>query len=396
MQKKLVNRQNFVLSELHWWFWIRPNAHAEPLIEQDADGIGPRDQALTRGDFLVAFDVWWTGVKKASPAKGFLGQPSAEWFYVNIQLKVPLQTRTFCQVIDANRTCCWYFDVDARDIQFPMQDFLQALFEEMCHEQNALTVEQLWYQTLLLDATCNVFGIPKKASCHGICHALLFDDNHTHMKKFAHSVKRRLELRPNNQRFRVLDKGQMVIPLDLSVYSTYRCFRLYGNVKMTPDAEDRRPFIVAPYNRSIHTATDELGIFTQSLVLQPEARQSATRHSAMSAKRQKRDTAPPVQALPPPVSIASLEAFLLRQVQSWGNMDARINQIKAARCEPSKLYVSFANATHAMDHKHQSNNVFAIVDKDTVCIRWHCHTGGTKCGSWLQQQLPMEIALALL
>ncbi len=384
---------------------MRPHPMIEPFIDDNGGNIGPRDQALAKmpllDGLLIAFDVWWAthtplepGKKEKGPCKGFMAQPSAEWFYTNVQTKVPLEARAFYQVFDANRTCAWYFDIDADIVSFPIVEFLHALFEEMCHENQNLTVEGLWRDTLLLDATCNIYGIPKKASCHGVCNTLIFNDNHTDMKEFATRVKQRLEQRSDNESFRIRHKsGKMIIPLDLSVYSTYRCFRMYGNVKMTDKPEDRRPLIVASYNRCANMAPDELGLFLQSIIAQPNERPAvvAAEMVPSAAKRQKTTTRTTATVS----SSSQLENYLLSQLYQWGNSNARVNQVKPANKSPECLYVGFAYATDTPTHSHNTNTVFAIVDIPAVTIHWNCHKGSTKCARW-SQPLPMEIALTLI
>lgn len=410
MLQKKFSRGNFELFGQHWFFHIPLTPHTEPLIMQDADEQRPRDQALMRmqndDSLLVGFDVWWKG--KKGPSKGFIAQPSPTWFYQNLQCKLSMCTRSFYQVILHVRRCGWYFDVDTSGPNFPMVDFLQALFEEMCREQTVLTTpDQIWEATFLTDATCNVYGIPKKASCHGVCHALIFDDNHTAMKEFAIRVKQRLEKRLDNIRFRVKDKkGNMVIPLDISVYSTYRCFRMYGNLKMTSDPEQRRPLIVAPYNRYAKMPDNELDIFLLSLISQPAEgrpnvalnkikRQKTARSSTTTISTTTTTTTATVAATV--ASNSALELFLLRQVQEWGNSQASINQVKPARGDSQKLYVSFARATTTPTHSHESNNIFAIVDLFAVRVRWHCHhVNSEECKKPLILPLPMEIAFTLI
>ncbi len=351
----------------------------------------PRDRArrmMHDSGFLVAFDVWFFCSEKTT--KGFLPLPSATWFFINLMIQVTLEKRTFYQVLLPELSASAYFDIDASDPNFPMVKFIQALFEEMSKEQDILTVEELWEKTLLLDACNNVLGNPKKPSCHGICHGLIFSDNHTSMKAFMTRVKNRLEKRPDHQQLRVLKKGTWVIPLDLNVYSHYQNFRMYGNVKLTPDPEERRPLVVAPYNRNKQMPINELDVFLLSLIDQTREPNIMNRENQIDQSRE-----PVVKKVRLSSNVrvgggGPLESFLLEQLYKWGNPNAHVASCRPA-CGDDGLYISFSNANHGPDHKHRSNNLFAIVKIRVLTIAWHCH-GHKEC-KHVVQNLPMNVAL---
>lgn len=365
--------------ELHWW--VSRMFEGLPYFLNNY----PRKQALEKSNFIVAFDVLFRGSEKAT--KGFVALESPLWFYENLMMKVSRKERIFYQVIMPDRPASFYFDIDAADPQFPIKDFIQALFEEMVKEQSILTVEELWKKTVLLDALCNENGVAKKASTHGICHGLIFSENHISMKVFANRVRTRLENRPDAKRFLVTKKkGKTVIPFDLAVYSRYQNFRFYGNSKLEPIDSNRRPLVIAPYNRFEGMPNTDLDLFLLSMigqgqqtnidiVLEPELKKIRT----LSYTEKE-------VAIHP-----DLKSFLLEQLHRWGNDGAYVSSTNLARKgNNGEIYVSFANATIAQDHKHRSNNLFAIVDLKILTIKWYCH--GHKCKN-KGQTLPMAVAL---
>jgi hypothetical protein len=384
---------------------VPPLAVLEPLLTT-RDGQGAQDRAVTMlhpvcGGFLVGFDVWWKS--KTSPSKGYLPLPSPSFFYDCIQLRVRPASRTFYQVLLPNRNCAFYFDIDAHDPKFDMQRFVGALFEEMAAELgNTTTSNQLWLQTLLLDASRNTQGVASKSSCHGICRTLFFDDNHTTMKAFARRVFARLEQRPDHAALRVWHNKskRWIIPLDLSVYSRYRCFRLYGNLKLVAEPAERRPLVLAPYNRYAATPPDdERQLFLLSVIPQPELRpdDSSTTTAAAAAPSTKRHKPSSKSSSS---SSSDLSEFLLGRLQQWGNAEPSVSCIEPARVgttwPASTLYVSFAGATHAHDHSHQSNNVYAMVEPHSLLVHWHCHAGfGTSKCPPHREPLPIQVAVNL-
>jgi hypothetical protein len=367
--------------QLHWWI-----NHKFEGLQPFLSGH-PRAKAFKVSNFIVAFDVHFRYCSKGT--KGFVGLESPTWFYQNLMMKVALKERIFYQVIIPDISACFYFDIDASELGFPMNDFIQAVFEEMAKEQSILNVEELWRTTVLLDALCNVKGVPKKSSTHGICHGLIFSDNHTSMKAFAIRIKTRLENRPDAARFRVMKKGELVIPFDLAVYSRHQNFRFYGNSKLEPLDDERRPLIISPYNRFEGMPNTDLDIFLLTMidqgklvnieiVIEPEFKKPRT--SSIPEKEV------PIHA--------DLKSFLLDQLHMWGNDRAYVSSATLARNgTDGEIYVSFANATYAETHKHRSNNLFAIVNVKTLLIKWHCH--GHKCKNE-GQVLPMSVALKIL
>jgi hypothetical protein len=213
----------------------------------DTHAIGPRDQAAVDvGDYLIGFNVWWKN--KPTSSMGFMSVQSMLWFHQFIQQPLSIEMRCFYQIIDPKKTCGFYFDIDIDDPNYNIPYFLQALFEEMSRElkegwnKPEVTPQYLWKSILLLDASNNT-----KGSCHGICQSeLMFKNNHQHMKMFAQNVLKRLEQRDDAGKLRVKSNGK--IPFDTKVYTPYRCFRMLGNVKMTPVLLKRRPLVLAEYN----------------------------------------------------------------------------------------------------------------------------------------------------
>ncbi len=371
-----------------------PMAVLEPLISHD-----PQDRAVAMldpiGGFLIGFDVWWRD--KTSPSKGYLPLPSPEAFYDLVQTRVPDAYRTFYQIIIPDRACAFYFDVDVDDSPaFDMVYFLHALFEEMAAELGR-TADEFWLGTLLLDASRG-----PKGSCHGICHVLTFADNHTVMKAFARRIFERLERRPDSKRLRVwrAKKEDWVIPFDCSVYSHYRNFRFLENAKMTPNKGNQRHLVVASYNRFTNTPTDARELFLLSVIPQPAA--SAVHLATVApphisvvrpVKRARQDTVSKAESR----TSTGLADFLLTQLRQWGNTNAALGRIEPARgttWAPGTLYVSFACATHAHDHKHASNNLYAIVELRALRVHWFCHSGSTRCPMH-RQPLPIPVAMTI-
>lgn len=359
-----------------------------PFLTTSIDGIKARDQAraaMHDEGFLVAYDVWWK--RKPKTSKGFLPLPDATWFYRNMQCVLPPETMTFLQVLLPERICEFYFDIDVDNPGFPMEQFLQAMFEEMAREDPSLTVEGLWERTVLLDASVNAAGVATKSSCHGICKGFFFPSNHTSMKRFAENVKARLEQRW--KQFLVKNKNQkLVIPLDTNVYHRYQNFRMLGHSKFVVTNNDQRPLVVAPYNQYANMPTDNEQIFLLTLVQQPEVNVAVEQEQAArqpATKRLKREAALPS---------GPLEAYLLQQLRAWGNASVDVSEYAPARKSGDKgdLYISFAGAQKAPDHEHQSNNLYAIVKPRHLQIFWHCHD--VKCKPW-KQALPMAVALKI-
>ena len=421
----------FKYAQLHWWLWLElqhwPHKHVvrhskkegrgctrgvHPLISclRQRDGTrlqGPLQQALQElsndDGLLISFDVWWAG--RPSPAKGFLAQPSPQCFYDQVMSRLPPCACCFSQVLLPNASCCWYFDLDAPDPHYDLPRFLAALFEEAVTELAAhwgqqLTVQELWQHTLLLDASCATSGQRKKASCHGVVTQglLVFPDNHRSMSAFTHNLLQRLQSRSDVDQLRTWDPKQQrnVLPLDASVYSSYRCFRCYGCVKMSSD----RPLVLAPYNACrVQDASNKRSLFLQSLI---EQRQPVTVVANPPAQQQRPPKKQRISRSPPcrvtecsaaaPASPALL-SYLLRSVQSWGNAAARIHQVAPARCSDSTLYISFSNATHAWNHSHNSNNLYALVNTVSLTVSWHCF--GKPCCRPRSVQLPRRVALQL-
>jgi hypothetical protein len=110
-------------------------------------------------------------------------------------------------------------------------------------------------------------GVRIKGSCHGVCHIIVFDDNHTKMKAWAQRLVERLAER----KLHVWNakKKCWQIPLDLSVYSMWRNFRFYKSAKMVTTEEECRPLVAAPYNRYHDMPTTEEEIFLLSVIPQP-------------------------------------------------------------------------------------------------------------------------------
>ncbi len=364
-----------------------PFAVLEPLLVDT-----PQDCAIDmvhhQTGFPLAFDVWWFG--KKDPSKGYLPLHSAGWFYQHLLLHLPPHTRTFNQIILPHRTCMFYFDLDTKNTKLDIEYFLQAVFEEMEAEiEGKLTVQALWESTLLLDASCNWAGEFCKMSCHGISHKLKFRDNHTDMKQFATRIYKRLESRHDSrEKLQVFDKkkNKWIIPLDLSVYSHNRVFRLYGNIKMNPNPNQQRPLVLATYNRYSNTPTTDFEIFLLSIVPQPELNEGIVEITPTP----KQTTVQKSQVVQPS---SMLEDYLLKHLVAWGNTGPSVSAIQPARGEkwaPGTLYVSFANATHAYNHQHNSNNVFAIVEPRTLRIYWHCHHT-PKCPIY---RMPLSVSMA--
>ncbi len=376
--------------------WDGVLAVLEPLIAK-LDGERPQDRAvrmLHSNGFLVGFDVWWRG--KKGPSKGYLPVPSPLFFFSHILKHVAPPYRTFYQGILPHRSCAFYFDVDGEDPDFDMVYFLQALFEEIAKLKRDVTVEQLWAHTILLDASRNAaMDAPTKSSCHGICHSpeLVFPDNHTTMKAFAHRLKACLEQRPDHQKLLTFKKKKnaWVSPLDLSVYSFYRNFRLYLCVKMTADVTDRRPLVVAPYNRfaNMPPKDDQEALFLLTVIPQgpdqsapPVVRQEHKVVRSVDERRRKSTNNPLVD-------------YLLTQVWQWGNHQATVSRVEDARDWPEgSTYVAFAQANHAHDHVHRSNNIFAIVEVRALRIHWFCQKGSSSSSCRVfKQLLPIELVM---
>lgn len=405
-------------AHLHWWMHNSLREHVRiplpshhrrqhqriastiPVMEPFVSS-GARDAALSQlndasGSFLVAFDVWWR--RKTKVTKGFAAVPGdATWFFQCIVSRLPLQARNFYQVLAPDKPCGWYFDLDVNDPGYDMERFLHALFEEMCAELSSLsslssiqsslpaiiTPAFLWTHTLLLDASCNSKGERVKASCHGICNALVFADNHDAMKRFALRLMRRLEARIDPE----------PVPLDVSVYSRHRCFRMYGNSKM---AHEPRPLVIAPYNQ-MPTSTDEAQRFVHSMICQDVPANVSVAAAASVPVTKKRRTSMTMTTTTITNDNGGLRAFLLQRLREWGNGQASIQSIAPGRKYPnSTLYVSFSNATHASNHQHESNNLYAIVSMSSLSIEWHCHRGAAlqRC-KVLTEPLPFDIACAL-
>lgn len=315
----------------------------EPLISES-----PQQRALDMMHpthrFLVGFDVWWKRKKK--PSKGYLPLPSWQHYYDLIHVHVPPRYLTFYQMLLPDRGCGFYFDVDVDDPNYDLPSFVQALFEAIVAQlgpTKKCSVEDLWVGTFLLDASCNLQGLRLKSSSHGVCHILPFAHNHTSMKAFAQAMYARLEENPKVVRAFHRKTKKWIIPLDLSVYSKYRNFRFYRNIKMTADNNDVRPLVVAPYNRfPIPPNADERTIFELSIIPQPSI-VSVVHSSPLSPlsivqKRAKTEETKEVKSSP-------LEKHLLEQLRQWGNHDCTVNQVNTASNKWAKgsLYVSFSN-----------------------------------------------------
>ena len=378
-----------------------PTAILEPLVS-NRGSLGPQDVALACGaPFLVGFDAWWASKEQAS--KGFLPVPSAQWFYQLVMTRVPAKCRNFYQTLLPNRTCAFYFDADSDDPRFDMVHFLHALFEEMAAELTEVraietTPAHLWQTMVLLDASCNVLGEATKGSSHGVSLDLVFNDNHTDMKQFAQAVKRRLERRPDPKNtLRTWDKKRAtwILPLDLSVYSRYRHFRFLHNAKLTPEDEKRRFLCLAAYNQcpeAERVEDNHEALFLLCVIAQPKPNEMRTPQLAPSLSKE----AVPQRKRPREGTTCLLEAHLLERLAQWGNTCASVSRKEPARTTwpPGTLYVSFANATHAHDHQHRSNNVHAIVSFHELAIYWFCHKGSGKGCRKHKEALPLQIAMS--
>ena len=351
--------------------------------------------------------------------QGFVGVPGdARWFFQHVQMVVPLEARAFYQVIRPELPCAWYFDVDGSDPTFNMVRFLDAMFEEMAKELVGncgfeITSETIWTTTLLTDASSNVAGNKRKTSCHGTCPTgnIVFSDNRTTMKEFAHRLLYRLETRSDNASLRVLDKktGTMVIPLDVSVYDKHRCFRTTGSSKMSGDAAECRPLTLASYNRyPLDEKDDKEALYLLSLISQTHpvtvhvvnsSKSHGSNKKGKGIKRERRPTvaAPSSSSSSVISSSPALESFLLGQARAWGNPDASVSTVAPQNNSPNAgLYVAFSNATAASDHKHDSNNIYALVDLTSLTVHWRCHQGSQKlCKTHFSQELSMDIALSI-
>ena len=377
------------------------------------------NQGLKQSRDLDAFLFYSILLFLIKTKQGFVGVPGdARWFFQHVHMVVPLEARAFYQVIRPELPCAWYFDVDGSDPTFNMVTFLDAMFEEMAKELGncgfEIISETIWTTTLLTDASSNVAGNKRKASCHGTCPNgnIVFSDNHTTMKEFAHRLLYRLETRSDNASLRVLDKktGTMVIPLDVSVYGKHRCFRTTGSSKMSGDAAECRPLTLASYNRyPLESNDDDEALYLLSLISQkhPVTVHVVNSHASnKKGKGIKRERRPSTVAAAPSSSSSSssvissspaLESFLLSQARAWGNPGASVSTVAPQNNSPNAgLYVAFSNATAASDHKHDSNNIYALVDLTSLTIHWRCHQGSQKlCKTHFSQELPMDIALSI-
>jgi len=406
----LLPRHQFRHSECLWWFHFTPDYHAADYVtyQTDSDGRvfrlnkfdtskklqvknlpvtvpdkvlevafvlpGGKEQAVEKMTqktmFLVGFDVWWKSKEK--PSKGYVVQKSASSFFRELFLRVPEKCRTFNQVIISERTCELYFDVDVDgDGTYDLAGFIQLLFEAICAElkDTNLTPEKLWLNTVLLDASSSE---KQKSSCHGICRCVVFPDNHESMKPFFRRVKTRLGL------------GESC-PLDISVYSKYRCFRMFRNSKICQN----RPLHVAPYNRYHDMPSDPLSLFLLTLVDQDKEVTHLPASVAPSASRKRRKLA---RNRGENIRISEgdpMLRFLLTQLQKWGNPKAKISTVKPCRYDDSKTYISFSEAHVASDHAHTNNNLYAVLCPRTMTVEWRCHK--TECKKKLVEYLPLNL-----
>jgi hypothetical protein len=288
-----------------------------------------------------------------------------------------------------------------------MTPFLQALFEEMAAELTEVrgidttTPAHLWRTMILLDSSYNVLGEASKGSSHGVSLDLVFNDNHTDMKQFAQAVKQRLERRPDpNNTLRTWDnkRAAWIIPLDVSVYSRYRHFRFLHNAKLTPEDEKRRFLHLASYNQcqEAERIKDNLeALFLLTVIAQPNPNEMMEASPLLVASCSKK-AVPQRKRLRETTCL--LEAHLLDRLAQWGNTCASVSRKEPARgggtWPPGTLYVSFANATHAHDHQHRSNNVHAFVSFHELAIYWFCHKGsGNGCRKH-RESLPLQIAMS--
>ena len=380
----------------------------EPLID-GRNSKGPQQVALelaSHNGVVVGFDVWWLSRKKdGGPSKGFLPVPSFAFFYHHVLVQVPASARHFYQLLRPDRACAFYFDADADDPAYDMVAFVQALFEAMAAELQArgrsdMTPEWLWQNTILLDGGCNASGTRLKGSCHGITPLLVFADNHTDMKRFAQAVHHRLQARQDLYTWKTTKtKHERVLPFDVSVYAHHRHFRFHQACKMTPPTEmhKQRPLQLASYNRCQDAESlrhNDEALFMYCVIPQPALAPRVMPTDAAIAtvrpvmKRARIATTDVAASASTP-----LEHHLLKRLAAWGNASARISSVARARHMDDALYVSFANATHAHDHRHRSNNVHAVVSFHRLEIQWRCHKGtGPRCPPHTE---PLPLGLAL-
>ena len=172
------------------------------------------------------------------------------------------------------------------------------------------------------------------------------------MKAFAIQVKARLENRPDAARFRVMKKEELVIPFDLTVYLHYQNFRFFGNSKLEPLDDERRPLTVSPNNRFEGMPNTDLNIFLLTMI--DQGKQVNIEMIIEPEFKKLRISSVPEKDVP---VHADLKSFLLDQLHMWGNDRAYVSSATLARNgTDGEIYVSFANATYAETHKHRSNN----------------------------------------
>jgi len=157
-----------------------------------------------------------------------------------------------------------------------MEHFLQVLFEEMCIELEqrhcwkvscpTITPKRLWEDTLLtrhhrhhhhhclLQTRTTTTTTTTNANSVVMASVLL-------LLSFSLTIIPPWRSSPLMQRMSSLD-----VPLDVSVYSNYRCFRLYGNTKIG----SCRPLVLARYNRCTTSSDEEdpLKLFLLSVIAQ--------------------------------------------------------------------------------------------------------------------------------
>jgi hypothetical protein len=273
-------------------------------------------------------------------------------------------------VIIPEHTCELYFDVDVDgDGTYDLAGFIQLLFEAICQELKDpnLTPEKMWLNTVLLDASS---AEKQKSSCHGICKCIVFPDNHESMKPFFRRVKNRLKL------------GESC-PLDISVYSKYRCFRMFRNSKIFQD----RPLQVAPYNRYHDMPSDPLDLFLLTLV--DQNKEITYTPATAAASRKRRKTCGTTKENIPISESDPMLRYLLTKLQKWGNPKAKISSVKPCRYDNSKRYISFSEAHSASDHAHTNNNLYAVLCPRAMTVEWRCHK--TECKKKLLEYLPLNL-----
>ena len=188
---------------------------------------------------LLGFD--YQSQKKEGVSKGSVMIPQgARYFYRQVFSQLPRKARCFYQTIRHWVSCALFIDVDAEDPDYDIKFLLQVLFEQLSERVGFISAEHLWTQTFLLDSSENEWGERTCCSGHAVVYPLVFENTTPTMKHFMCSVKQELECKYPREDFPqlwTLDKKnkEWKIPLDVSVYSRARNFRLYGSAKMTAD-----------------------------------------------------------------------------------------------------------------------------------------------------------------